>query len=78
MKHATKRKIKGGILKGLVYFCAAFTVLILVALLGYIFVRGIPNITWQLLSARPSAIRDTIGILPEYVRIRYILYFLPC
>ena len=73
MKHGTKRKIKSGILKGLVYFCAAFTVSILVALLGYIFVRGIPNITWQLLSTKPSAIRDTIGILPNILNTLYII-----
>ena len=36
MSHATRRKLKGNILKGLVYFCAIFTVLLLIELLGYI------------------------------------------
>lgn len=73
MKHGTKRKLKSGILKGLVYFCAGFTVFILVALLGYIFVRGIPNITWELLSTKPSVLRDTIGILPNILNTLYII-----
>ncbi len=73
MSHAIRRKLKGNILKGLVYFCAIFTVLLLIALLGYIFVRGIPNITWQLLSTKPSAIRDTIGILPNILNTLYMI-----
>ena len=40
------RKLKGNILKGIIYFCAGFTVLLLVAILGYIFVRGLPHVTW--------------------------------
>ena len=73
MKGAFGRKAKGNILKGLIYFCAGFTVLLLVAILGYIFVRGIPHITWELLSTSPSHIRDTIGILPNILNTLYII-----
>lgn len=73
MNHSTKRRAKDGILKVLVYGSALFTVVTLVALLGYIFVRGIPNITWQLLSTKPSVIRDTIGILPNLLNTLYMI-----
>ena len=73
MKGAFGRKAKGNILKGLIYFYAGFTVLLLVAILGYIFVRGIPHITWELLSTSPSHIRDTIGILPNILNTLYII-----
>ena len=73
MSHSAKRKAKATVLKVLVYGSAFLTVAVLVALLGYIFVRGIPNITWQLLSTKPSVIKDTIGILPNLLNTLYII-----
>ena len=73
MGHSAKRKAKAHVLKVLVYGCAFLTVAVLVALLGYIFVRGTPNITWQLLSTKPSVIKDTIGILPNLLNTLYII-----
>ena len=35
------------------------------ALIGYILVRGLPHVTWQLLSTSPSMMKGTIGILPN-------------
>lgn len=71
--HATHRRLKGNLLIGLMYSCAAFTVLLLVGLLGYIFVRGLPEITWQLLSTKPSVLKDTIGILPNLLNTLYVI-----
>ena len=65
MNHAAVRRVKGGLMTGIMYACAAFTVLLLVGLLGYIFVRGLPEVTWELLSTKPSTLKDTIGILPN-------------
>lgn len=73
MSHQTKRRVKGGILKALVYGSALFTVTVLIALLGYIFVRGIPHITWELLSTKPSVIRNVIGILPNILNTLYVI-----
>ena len=73
MNHDVKRRIKGSVKTGIMYACAAFTVLLLVGLLGYIFVKGLPEITWQLLSTKPSVLRDTIGILPNILNTLYII-----
>ena len=73
MSHSAIRKTKETVLKVLVYGCAALTVAVLVALLGYIFVRGLPSISWQLLSTKPSVIKDTIGILPNLLNTLYII-----
>ena len=73
MNHDVKRRIKGSVMTGIMYACAAFTVLLLVGLLGYIFVKGLPEITWQLLSTKPSVLRDTIGILPNILNTLYII-----
>ena len=49
------------ILRFLLYFCALLTCALLVLLIGYIFLRGLPNVTWQLLSTQESFRNDTIG-----------------
>ncbi len=73
LSYAARRRIKGGLLTGVMYACAAFTVLLLAGLLGYIFVRGLPAISWELLSTKPSILKDTIGILPNLLNTLYII-----
>lgn len=73
MNHAAKRKLKGNLLKWLVYGSAILTVVVLIALLGYIFVRGLPQVTWNFLSTKPSVINDTIGILPNILNTLYMI-----
>ena len=73
MSHSAKRNLKGNICKALVYGSAILTVTILVGILGYIFVRGLPHISWQLLSTKPSIIRNTVGILPNILNTLYMI-----
>ena len=68
-----KRRAYDRVLRFLLYFCAALTCALLLFIIGYIFVRGLPHITWQLLSTEPSYIRDTIGILPNIINTIYIV-----
>ena len=42
-------------------------------LVGYVLVKGIPNITWELLSTSPSYISERIGILPDILNTVYIV-----
>lgn len=74
-KRSLKRRIYEGVFKALVYTSALLTVALLVVLIGYVFVRGIPHITTQLLFTAPSAIKDTIGILPNILNTLYIIIF---
>ena len=59
----------------LVCLCAALVVGLLVGLIGYIFYKGLPHITWELLSTAPSVLRGTIGILPNLLNTLYIIGF---
>ena len=61
------------ILRSLLYLCAALTLALLVFVIGYIFDRGLPHITWELLSTSPSYIRDTIGILPNILNTLFLV-----
>lgn len=72
-KVSTKRKIKCGILNGLMYCAVGIICLILLGIIGYILYRGIGNISAELLTTKPSLIRETVGILPNILNTVYII-----
>ncbi len=70
---STTRKIYDRGLRSLLYIAAAITCALLLFVVGYIFYRGIPYITWDLLSGETSYLKDTIGILPNILNTLYII-----
>ena len=67
-----KRKMKETVLKLLIKSSGLLCVLLL-GLLGYILYRGIPHISWTLVSTKPSLLRGTVGILPNILNTLYII-----
>lgn len=67
------RKIKDGILNLLMFLSAGLICGLLLGLLGYILYRGVPNISWMLVSTKPSLLRGTVGILPNILNTLYII-----
>ena len=55
------------------YGAAGFTAALLLFLIGFIFWRGVPYLSWELVSTQTSYIRETIGILPNIVNTIYII-----
>jgi len=72
-KISTKRKVKCAILNILMYLSSGIICLILLGLIGYILYRGLPHITPQFLTSKPSLIRETVGILPNILNTIYII-----
>ncbi len=72
-KRSYSRRIKGGLLQGLMYLSAVVVCLLLLVLIGYICFRGIPNLSWELLSTQTSYLNGTIGILPNILNTLYII-----
>lgn len=60
-------------MRALMAFSAILTVSLVVFLIVYVLALGIPNITWQLLSTKPSYIEGRIGILPDILNTVYII-----
>ena len=60
-------------LRTLLWLCAGITCALLVFLIGYIFYRGLGNITWELLTTQTSYIKNTIGILANILNTLYII-----
>ena len=57
----------------LMWLAAGITASLTLFLLGYVLVKGLPNITWELLSTKPSYLRGTVGILPDILNTLYII-----
>lgn len=66
-------RVSDQILKGLIYLAAAIAIAILIGIMGYVFVRGIPQISWEFLSTVQSSIKGTFGILGNIVNTLYII-----
>ena len=60
-------------LRALLYLCGLLVCALLVFLIGYIFVRGLPFVTWELLSTQTSMLKGTTGILPHIASTIYII-----
>lgn len=72
-KLSFRRKIYNKFMKAMLYICSGLTCVLLLFIISYIFYRGIPNLSWELLSTQTSYIKDTIGILPNILNTIYII-----
>ena len=57
----------------LMWLAAGITATLTLFLLGYVLIKGLPNISWELLSTKPSYLRGTVGILPDILNTLYII-----
>ena len=67
------RKCRIAVLKGLMYLAAALTAGLVLFLIVYVMMKGIPNLSWELISTKPSYLRGTIGILPDILNTLYVV-----
>lgn len=61
------------ILTVLIDLAAAFSILLLIAIMGYVFLRGLPQISLSFLTSVPSTIKGTFGIAGNIVNTLYII-----
>ena len=68
------RKAKDNAMRALMLACAAFTCLVLLGLIGYLLYRGVPNLSWELVSTATSYLKGTVGILPNLLNTVYLIF----
>lgn len=75
MNHKMSNRRKGYILtmKLLMWLSVGITAALVLFLVGYILVKGVPHVTWELLSTKPSYLSGRIGILPDILNTLYII-----
>lgn len=69
-----KRRISDFIMYALIYLCASLSVVILVAIIGYVLAKGIKSVNWSFLTSVTSVLRGTIGIAGNIINTIYIVF----
>ncbi len=72
-KNKGRRKAYDTLMRGAMLFSTVLTVAIVVFMIGYVLIKGIPNVSWTLLTTERSYLKDTIGILPDILNTVYIV-----
>ena len=72
-KISNTRKIRDLILKSLVWLSAVIICLLLVGMLCFILIKGLPHISLKFLTTKPSLLNGTAGILPNLLNTLYII-----
>ena len=76
MEHSsfsTRRRLRIGLLRVLMGVATALTAALVLFLIVYVLAKGLANITWELLSTKPSYLRNRIGILPDILNTLYVI-----
>lgn len=60
-------------MKALMAISAGITFLLVIFMIVYVMCKGVPNISWELLSTAPSYLSDRIGILPDILNTVYVI-----
>lgn len=72
-KISGKRKAYIRLMKVLMGVSAFLTFSLVIFLVVFVLFKGIPNITWELISTKPSYLSGRIGILPDILNTLYII-----
>lgn len=67
------RRAYNGVMRALIYLASAIVVALLLFLLGYIFYRGLPNLSLEFLTSEESVRNDTQGIGPAILNTLYVI-----
>ena len=57
----------------LMWLAVGITAALTAYIVGYVLIQGIPNLSWEFLSTKPSYLTETIGILPDILNTVYIV-----
>ena len=72
-KLSAKRRAYAIVMKTLILLSAGIALALVLFMIGYVMIKGIPNLSWKLLSTSPSYLTDDIGILPDILNTLYIV-----
>ena len=61
------------VMRMLLWLAALVTAALTVFLVGYVLIQGVPNLSWEFISTKPSYLSGSIGILPDILNTVYIV-----
>lgn len=72
-KISFRRRFYIAVMRVLMGISVMVTCALVLFLICYVLYKGVPNITWELLSTKPSYLSGRIGILPDILNTVYIV-----
>lgn len=72
-KIANSRRLFLWTVRGGMYFATVLTGLLTLFIVAYVLIQGIPNLSWEFISTKPSYLSGNIGILPDILNTLYIV-----
>ena len=72
-KLSARRRVYAAVMKLLMAAATLLTGALVLFLIIYVLAKGLPNLSWQLVSTAPSYLKGTIGILPDILSTLYIV-----
>ena len=70
---SSRRKAYIILMRVLMGVAAALSAALVIFLIAYVLIKGLPHMTWTLLSTKPSYLSGSIGILPDILTTLYIV-----
>ena len=70
---SARRRAYEILMRGAMYLAMGITCALVLFLIFYVLIKGGANITWELLSTKPSYLSGRIGILPDILNTLYII-----
>ena len=67
------RKMKDLLRMGAMGASTLLTCALAALLMGYVLLKGLPQLSWELLTTAPSYLKDTVGILPDLLNTLYLI-----
>ncbi len=68
-----RRKTYITVMRLLMGISVSITCTLVFFLIGYVLWKGLPNVSWELLTTKPSYLSERIGILPDILNTVYIV-----
>ena len=72
-KRIAKRSFYSNLMRVLMIASTAIVSAIVVFFVSYVLIVGLPNVSWNLISTKPSYLSGNIGILPDILNTVYII-----
>ena len=68
-----KRNVYVWAMRFLMWLAVGITAALTLFIVGYVLIQGIPNLSWEFISTKPSYLSGNIGILPDILNTVYIV-----
>ncbi len=73
-KLSMKRRVYRMTMRTLMVAATVLTCSLMLFLIGYVLIKGVPHLSWELISTKPSYISERIGILPDILNTLYLVF----